>query len=214
MRKFLTATLFLVIFTFSLCGCFKKIDYTDYVSESRTTIYIYCDDEISVKIYCGNKESPYCADGIKGKVESFTEILVKFLNNPKSVNITCDNICGEMNYNAVKNAFYLSDGVKIPPLDDLLFKLEVDGKAYEYKATNVTLNGVISKETALNCVIEYDGETFEQLTEHGLFNGEIFIRILYDEGCYYYVGVCDTQGKIKAYLLDGVYGKIIAERNL
>ena len=69
-------------------------------------------------------------------------------------------------------------------------------------------------EQALSCVVEHDRELFDSMTANGLFDGEIFIRLLYDEGCYYYVGVCNKQKNIKAYLLDGERGKIIATKEL
>lgn len=212
MRKLL-----LCIFTFTIVvgffgGCDKKIDYCDYVSENRTGIYLYADDNLSVKIYTGERESPYSADGIKGKLESFTEIFVYFEVNPEEVFITTQNMSGEMNYNSVKNCFYLSEGTQLPRGESVEIELICDKKTATYNATNVVTSDVMSFDVALNCVMEYDSQAFEKLVKNGLFDGEIYIRILYDEGCYYYVGVCDKSGKIKAYLVDGVHGKIIAER--
>ncbi|MDE7401348.1 MAG: hypothetical protein K2N17_04775, partial [Clostridia bacterium] len=59
---------------------------------------------------------------------------------------------------------------------------------------------------------EYDKASFDNLTEGRNFSGEISVRLLYDEGCFYYVGVCNREKQVHAYLVDGVDGRIIAER--
>ena len=79
-----------------------------------------------------------------------------------------------------------------------------------YQTESVLYEGVIGCERALDCVIEKNADYFKRLCDGNVFLGEIFIRLLYDEGCYYYVGVCDRQGAVKAFLVDGEQGKIIA----
>ena len=66
----------------------------------------------------------------------------------------------------------------------------------------------------VKCVIEHDRKLFEGLTENRLFLGEIYVRLLYDEGCYYYVGVCDKSKHVTAYLIDGEHGKVIATKDI
>ena len=60
------------------------------------------------------------------------------------------------------------------------------------------------------CAVEHGKELFASLTDGNIFLGEIYVRLLYDDGCYYYVGVCDRNKKITAYLVDGERGKVIA----
>ena len=69
-------------------------------------------------------------------------------------------------------------------------------------------------ESAVKCVTEHNPDLFASLTENKIFKGEIYVRLLYDEGCYYYVGVCDREKNINAFLVDGVRGKIIANKKL
>ena len=90
--------------------------------------------------------------------------------------------------------------------------LTCDGEPAEYTLQSVLTESVMDCEGALGCVREHAAGLFEGLTENGTLNAEIFVRLLYDGKCYYYVGVCDREGNITAFLVDGQSGKIIAER--
>ena len=57
-----------------------------------------------------------------------------------------------------------------------------------------------------------ESELFSSMTDKYGFTGEIYIRILYEDFPYYYVGVIDRNGKTNAFLLNGETGKILAKR--
>lgn len=195
-----------------LGGCAKQVDYTNYISDKRTAVYYYENDDISIKIYQSEREAHFNADGIKGNVSPVTEIYVTFAANPSKVTVSVGQIGGEMNYHSVKNRYYLSAGTVENLGENAAVTLTCDEKSAEYTATNVLYEGVLSCEEALQCAIEHKKELFEGMTQNGIFDGEIFVRLLYDEGCFYYVGVCGKDKKITAWLLDGERGRIIAER--
>lgn len=195
-------------------GCSKKVDYNLYVSERRNSVYVYADDDVSITIYCSQKEQPYAADGYRGNVSDLTEIFVKLSKSVQKLQIDANGLGGEMNYSSVDKNYYLSFSAPDFNADSVQVILTADGSQNSYTAQNVKSGNVLSCSEALACVVEHDRELFLSLTANGLFNGEIFVRLLYDEGCYYYVGVCDKQGNITAYLLDGERGKIIAKKQL
>ena len=212
MRKvliFLAATLCaLTVFS----GCKKKIDYSGYISEKRYDIYLYKDDTVEVTVYLAEKETPFTADGIKSATCNICEIFVTIPDTAQEVAISVGGQSGEMNYRAVERDYYLSFSGGNFTGNECEVLLEVDGKSFDYTAQSVLYDGVISCEDALKCVIEKDGELFKQLTSNGAFAGEIFIRLLYDDGCFYYVGICNRERTVNAYLVDGENGKIIAVR--
>ena len=195
-----------------LCGCGKKVDYLNCVSEKRSNIYLYESDGLEIKIYISEREVPYGADGVKGEMSPFTEIFVTLPENCDEVNISVANVEGRMNYQAVENRYYLSLSDSGISGDGVNVTLSLNGRSESYTAMSVLYDGVISCDDAVKCVIDRDGELFKSLTEGDLFSGEIFVRLLYDEGCYYYVGVCDRNKKITAYLVDGARGTIIASK--
>ena len=214
MKKLLFVAAGLLAAALALSGCSKSVRYADYISEKRTDIYLYAGDDTEIKIYCSLREQPYAADGIKGDVSDFIEIFVSLPKNPETLEIDAEGLGGEMNYRAVENDFYLSFTAQPFKADSIKVTLDCDGKTSEYTAQSVKSGALISCEQALNCVIEHDKSLFNSLTDGNLFAGEIFVRLLYDNGCYYYVGVCDRQRQMNAYLVDGERGKIIASKKL
>jgi len=217
MKKKLFASAVLFVLIAGACvlpACKKQINYSDYVSERRTDIYLYKDDTVEIKIYCGQKEQPYAADGYKGEVSDLTEIFVTLPKNPSKLEVSVGGHGGEMNYQAVDNRYCLSFSAQAFTTNGVDVTLISDGESKTYSALTVIYDGVLSCDEAVNCAVEHDRELFESLTVNGIFNGEIYVRLIFDEKCYYYVGVCDKQKKITAYLIDGERGKVIATKQL
>lgn len=215
MRKFLSTIALCSLFlpcVFS--GCNKEMDYTAYISEKRTNIYMYSNDGIDISVHCVQREQPYAADGYCGEMCPLAEIYVQFTSNPDGVYISVGEYYGEMSYEAVNDRYCISFTAEAFTGDSVELTLTYGGESATYTALGALSSGIMSCEDALKCVIDYDGTLFEGLTNNGIFGGEIFVRLLYDDGCYYYVGVCDKNKKINAYLLDGERGKIIATKQL
>lgn len=211
MKKFLLSLALSIPALMFFPGCKKSADYFSFVSEYRKSVYFYEDDTLSVKIYSVDKETPYSLDGFKGDVSNVTEIFFEYKSGASEVEIELLGQGGEMSWMAVTRNFYLSfagenlSGASIP------VTLNIDGKEKKVDVFNVAEEGTIDGKTALKCVYEYDGDTFKDLTDGTDFAGEIIIRLLYDDGCYYYVGVCNRETQVHAYLVNGADGRIIAE---
>ena len=213
MKKFLYVFLAAIAAVCFLSGCQSKIDYSDYVSERRSNIYLYSDDGLEIKINICERETPYSLDGIKGDVSDFLEIFVTLPENYSEVGVSVGSINGEMNYKAVENCYYVSAGATLSG-ESVAVTLTYNGESKEYTALSVLYDGVITCDEAVECAVEHDGELFNSLAEKGIFLAEISVRLLFDEGCYYYVGVCDREKKITAYLVDGEKGTVIATKQL
>ena len=198
----------------ALPACAKQVNYCDYISESRTDIFLYKDDATEIKIQCSKKEQPFSADGYKGELSDLVEIYVALAKNPQELEVSVEGLSGEMNYQAVTRQYYLSLSAAAFDKSGVEVTLTADGNKETYTALSVKDGNVMSCEKAVECVVEYAGELFEGLTSNGLFDGEIFVRLLYDEGCYYYVGVCNKEKKITAFLIDGERGKVIARKEI
>ncbi len=201
-------------FCAAAAGCSAKPDYMDCISEKRSDIFLYSDDSLTLQINCVCREQPFNADGIRGEMCELTEIFAKFAKTPSSAEIELCGHSGEMNYSAVKGEFSLVYSSPALTGEGVDVKISADGQEREVRALSVKDAGVISCESAVRCAAEHDRELFSSLTARKAFKGEIFVRLLYDEGCYYYVGVCDREKNITAMLLDGNLGKVIATKKL
>lgn len=215
MKKFIAGAICAAVTAvLPLTACNAKPDFTKYISEKRSEIYLYKDDTAEIYVNCVSREQPYNADGICGIMCDLVEISVTVTPTPDRVEIAIGDYSGEMNYEAVQTRFtasYSSAPFKTEGID---VTVTADGKEHTYRALSVLDSGTISCEQALKCAMEYDSELFKSLTARKDFAGEIYVRLLYDEGCYYYVGVCDRNKNITAYLLDGGIGKVIATKKI
>jgi hypothetical protein len=214
MKKKFTTLVGFLLFPLFFSGCTPTTDYSEYISDCRYDIYLYGDDDVTVKVYLSDRESPFVADGICGEVEPFTEVYVQFNQTPTNVSLSCNAFSGEMSYQSAKDCFYLSVGQTPNWQGEVSMELTFDQKQKNCLLTSVVSEGILSCEQALECVKEHAEEKFSLFTKKGGFDGEIFVRLLYDEGCWYYVGLCDKSGTIYAYLADATLGKVIAERTI
>ncbi len=214
MKRFIIAALFAATAIAGLSACSSQIDYTKFISEKRSEIYLYSDDEIDFKIYCTEREQPYVSDGICGEPCSLAEIFASFPVPPETLEAKVGNFSGEMNYEAVNKRFTLTFSAEPFSADGVDVTLTFDGKEKTFRALNVAGKDTISCGDAVRFAAEYDGELFKSLTRKNGFGGEIYVRLLYDDGCYYYVGVCDREKNVSAYLLDGTSGKVISHKKL
>lgn len=212
MKKFLLSVLLCLPAFLCLSGCKKSADYFSYVSEYRKSFYFYKDDTISVKIYSVDKETPYSLDGVKGDVSNVTEIYFEYNGSANEVEIELLGHGGEMSWLAVTRNYYLSFAGENIKEASIPVTLNIDGKEKKVDVFNVAEEGTIDGKTALKSVYEYDSATFNDLTNGANFSGEIIIRLLYDDGCFYYVGVCNRDKNVHAYLVNATDGRIIAER--
>lgn len=212
MKKFFVSLLFCIPLVLTLSACNKGTDYFSYVSEYRKSVYFYEDDLYTVKIYSVDKETPNALDGYVGNVANITEVFFECEKSVSEVEIDLLGQGGEMSYLAVTRNFYLSFSGTDPEGASIPVTVKIDGEEKKFDVFNVAEEGTIDGKAALKCVEEYDGESFKNLTEGGNFMGEISVRLLYDEGCFYYVGICNREKQVHAYLVDGVDGRIIAER--
>lgn len=197
-----------------LAACSAEFDYTRYISEKRSEIYLYTDDTVQITVNCVQREQPYNADGICGETCDLVEIFVKLSPTPNSMEISVEGYSGEMNYEAVNTRFTASYSAPSFKNEGIDVVITADGNEKTYRALNVLDSGILSCEQVLKCAVEHDRELFASLTRKRDFSGEIYVRLLYDEGCYYYVGVCDREKNITAYLLDGGIGKVIATKKI
>ena len=214
MKRFFIALVCAAVLICQLTGCSAQVDLSEYISEKRSEIYLYSDDDAEIKLYCVSREQPYAADGICGDVCDIIEIYVTFAKTPAAVEISFDGLHADMNYEAVDKRFTLY--YSAPPLqrDGVDITLNCDGEQKIYRTLNVKDKGVLSCEQAVKCAYAYDKELFDSLKTRRDFAGEIYVRLLYDDGCYYYVGLCDRNKNITAYLLDGGIGKVISTKKL
>ena len=200
----------------SLIACKKEIDYFGYVSELRSNMFLASNDEFSLRIYSVQKESPYSADGVPREINVRTEIWLVAPSGEKECNLsfTIDDkpYGGEMSYDNVKAEYYLSCPLDTVALSTIECTISYGGKEWVLTATSVLSSDTLSPETVLKNLTIAESELFASMTDKYGFAGEIYLRLIYEDSPYYYVGVIDRSGKTNAFLINATSGKILAKR--
>ena len=201
---------------FFFSSCSKKIDYFSYVSELRNNIFLAQTDEFSLRIYSVKKETPYVADGIPKEITTRTEI---YLSAPEgnqtytlSFSFNGNNYGGEMSYDNVKSEYYYSCNLDCSAAKEINCHLEYGEKLMDIKAVSILNSETLSPKAVLNNVMHAEKELFSSMTDKYGFIGEIYLRLIYEEAPYYYVGIIDRNGDVYAFLINAQTGKILAKR--
>ena len=197
-------------------SCSKKLDYFSYVSELRNNIFLAESDQLSLHVYAVAKESPYVADGIPREISKRTEIFLTAPSGDKeyAISFTVDGKQqgGDMSYDNVKAEYYYFCTLDLSAFSEIDFTLSCGEETVTLNAKSVVNERTITPQTALSCVQNAETELFQSLTDKYGFAGEIYMRLIYEDCPYYYVGIIDRSGNTTAFLLNGETGKILAKR--
>lgn len=225
-RIFTIPKKFLHILTSILCvcavffctSCKKEIDYFTYVSEVCENILLGKNETLSVRAYSVNRENPYLADGIARERTARAEFFITVPSADKACEIVFEldgkTFGGDTSYDNVKAQYYFSCSVDISALKTLPLKLTYGEDEYNVTLQSVKTEKTLKPKQVLDGLRKEKTELFTALTDDYGFAGEIYIRLLYEEALYYYVGVIDRNGKTQAFLLNAQTGRILAQRQL
>lgn len=218
-KRTVQTALFLLIALLLLLACSackKQIDYSPYVSELRNDIFLAKEDVFSLRIYAVTKENPYQPDGIPHEQNTRVEV---YLTAPEG-NETCKlsfvfdgrKFGGEMSYDNVKSEYFFSCSLDVFGASILPCHIEYGDKSLQLEAKSVRTETTLSAQSILQKLQAEENELFTSLTDKYGFAGEIYIRLIYEDLPYYYVGVIDRNGKVNAFLMNAQTGKILAKR--
>ena len=200
-----------------LLSCHKSIDYFDYVSELRSNIFLARTENFDLRIYATRKESPYTTDGVPRECFSRLEAYLVAPEGDKtpylSMQIYEQTQGGEMSYDNVKGEYYYSCPLDVSSLSSIPCVITYGEEKIELVASSVLTKQSISPQTALKNLQTEAPDLFSSMTDKYGFAGEIYIRLLYEDAPYYYIGIINRQGDCNAFLLNAETGKILARRN-
>ena len=214
--KKLVCLLFVCPFLFCLPACKKSVDYFSYASEIRSNILFYKDDHFLLRVHAVKREQPYIADGIARESVPLCEIFLTAPsgNEPCEIYFTVDGkkYGGDMSYDGVKADYFFSCTLDISTLSQIDFSLSYGKENYTLLAESIVDNTVIAPKSILERLTTDYAPLFARLTDDYGFQGEIYIRLIYEDSPYYFVGVIEKTGKTTAFLLNATTGKILASR--
>ncbi len=169
-----------------------------------------------MRAYSVAKETPYVADGIVREVSKRTEIYLTAPSGDKEYDlfftVNGKRHGGDMSFDNVKGEYYYFCTLDVSALSQIEFELICGAESTLLSASSVLSERTISPKQILQTVVDKETELFQSLTDKYGFAGEIYMRLLYEDAPYYYVGIVDRNGNTTAFLLNGESGKILAKR--
>lgn len=210
---------FLSFSLLALCllpACTKHIDYFDYVSELRGNIFLAKADGFSLRVFAVTKENPYAMDGIPMERNQRLEAYLVAPEGDKTCNISFslhgENYAGEMSYDNVKAEYYYACALDIEKEQEIVFQIEYGETTLSLTASSVRTEDTLTPEHVLKNLEEEERELFSSLTDKYGFAGEIYMRLIYEDAPYYYVGLIERNGNVHAFLMNAKTGKLLAKR--
>ena len=215
-KRFFGTAIFFVGFILPFSACSKEIDYYEFVSESRSNILLAQTETLDLRVYAVEKEQPYAADGIKRETSARTEIRLTAPSGDKDCTIAFSvngkDYGGEMSFDNVKGYYYFSCTLDVSKLSALPCRIRYGDTALTLNAESVRNENTLSPEAVLQELQRVESELFKAMTDKYGFTGEIYLRLIYEDSAYYYVGIIDREGKTNAFLLNAQTGKVLAKR--
>lgn len=225
MKKSRTFALFFCLFSslplLILGGCANANPLYDCVSELRLNLYHGSCEDFTIKAGYGFKETPYQNDGaVAKKIYQLTFRLM-------------DKEIDDVTY-AIKLTFngqtYNSDFALDPISDTVTAKLEIEnfnlnefivtlsygGTDKEILMKSIVPDGTISYQTALDKLYQKETALINAYTDqNNNFTAEIYARIIVkDQKPYWYIGFANGNNNLKAMLMDGFNGELLAVREV
>lgn len=217
--------IFLICFTFLLCGCNNKINEViqDKISEVRFNLFNVNTDEINIDFTSGFREDPYILNGKSENKKEFGVVTITFLKEIEDKNtlpnfvITINDMDfdGELELNPFDQT-YVQD-IETFVLDDATISIKVMWNNYSFESTlkNISKNFNINHSKALNIFIkEYKKEIKNLLKSNVDF--EVYIKILNDPNFvenknYFYVCLITNNGESMSIIIDPFSQEILAK---
>lgn len=221
MKKKILIFCLLLIFPLLFCSCSDSLSLTDSVCELRSDVFYGECETVSLRAGYGFKETPSSFDKTVGQR--------KYLLTFKIVNAPKESAEYTLSFDFSGHT-YSTDFALNPITHSLTATIEVDNFTLKEFDVSVLYSGT-TKSIKMHSVLPNDTMSYEQALKHlqknqsslisshldsdGRFNAEIIMRVIVKEQkSYWYVGIACGSDNLKALLLNGTSGEVLAIREV
>lgn len=213
MKKILFFTTAVLALLFSFIGCDKSEDYSAYLTELRQDVFFGENENLSLSANYGFKTE-------NGKrVYSLCFYLKKspFSQTTYNLELTFNNIIYKTDFSESPLHSYPAASFKIENFNEKNFivKVKYGSNTEEITLVSQIPENALSYTDALKTLWQNQSELMQTYyDENGNFAGEITERVIVkNQKPYYYVGLVKN-GKLKALLIEGFSGELLAIREV
>lgn len=211
----------LSLFSLFLFACKPVNPLYDRVSELRCNIFEGDCDDFSLTAHYGFKETPFTNDGVPcerinlltfklvGKEISSATYTLAFENGGQKY--SCD-----FKLNPVTHALNASVEIDEFNLSSFTVNIVCGADKKSVNMTSILPQNTIDYKTALDHLYNDQKDLISAYTDqNGAFGAEIYTRVIVrDNKPYWYIGIASGNGNLKALLVDGFSGKLLAIREV
>ena len=202
-------------------GCKKENGLLEYVSELRSDVFAASSEKYDISAAYGFKEEPFLNDGKVGE----RVYRLNFSLKGAGTDVADRSICMAYKGEEYKSEFKLNPltGVLSASFEIENFELKEFTASLLSGAENETLcfkselpEGTLSLSAALTALEKAQPTLIESYKdENGNFTAEIYARVIVKDGAaFWYIGFAEGNGKLKALLVSGATGEVLAVREI
>ena len=211
----------LAIFTLFLTSCSQKNTLINNVSELRDNVYLGQSESFSLSAVSGYKESPYVRDG---KVDKVSPYLIFKIDSPTVSNATYTlsllyqdkEYVEEFRLNPINSK--LTVNLSIEDFNPTTFNVVISVASLR---ETVTMNSLLTSTTlsytnALQSLEKVQKSYLDSFADdNGNYQFELSVKLIFkNEKPYWYIAVITGEDKVKALLIDGTSGTLLAIREV
>ncbi len=214
-------TLILVVFSGLLYGCEKEPFLYNYLSDYRENLYYGENEDIKLKACYGIRESDRNNDGtISNRYHYFSFVLLEkeHSNTSYSISLTINDITLSENFSLSPVSGNLCALIEVEPTSLTEFEVSI---SYSSSVKNVPLKSILPEDyidgkEALKILESNQKNLIESYKDkNGFFEAEVTARIIVkDDKPYWYIAFIKSSDNVKALLLDGLNGEVLAVRDV
>lgn len=221
MEKRLSLLLTILCLLCFFTACSKPFSLEQNVSQLRLELFEGENENFSLKASYGFIETPFVNDGKVGT--KVNQLNFKLLN--KETDVAEHVLC--LNYNGVsyKSPFKfdplthsMTASIKLDHFNLKEFDVEIRtaSSVQTISMKSILPLDTMDYKTALKSLVNNQPELINNYrTDGNAFNGELYVRIVVkDQKAYWYIGIATGNEQLKALLIDGKNGDVLAVRDI
>jgi hypothetical protein len=215
MKKFVLFLCTLLVVPLLLCGCKKTNPLTKHVVELKSNVYIGKSENVVVSASYGftinadNVKQYALTFKLKPNSDTLTDYTLKMLHDGKTYT-------KRFSQNPISHALTTAVEVENFSLEQFEIELLFSGEIIKICLTSTLPKNTLSHTDVLTALQKNQNSLISHYTDqNGNFTAKIRMRIIVKEQKpYWYIGFIDSEQNLKAFLVDGFSGEVLAIREV
>ena len=221
LRKITILFLISIFASVFLCSCANINPLYDKVSELRSDLFLGEGEHFSLSACYGFKETPFLNDTLVNEKIYYLSFKLKGQptdNSTKKISMEHDKKLyqAEFKLNPVTHTVVATFEVEGFNLKEFSVTISADSLTEKITLRSILPENTLDYKSALDFLYKDQPTLIEKYSDsNGNFNAEIYARVIVKENApYWYIGIATGNDNLKALLIDGFTGELLAIREI